>query len=135
MPVKLDKRDKLFSVLVREGAAQRCEACGATEALTCSHHVSRKYMALRWSPDNAVCHCFSCHRIFTDNPLKHADWIREHVGEEMYESLKERARPVTKLSKADKEDIYENLKNSWNFMQQQRREGAEGRLEFSSPYE
>lgn len=133
--MKIDKRDKVFSLLIRERACQRCEKCGTSERLTASHHISRRFLALRWEPDNACCHCWPCHTELTYKPHDHYAWIVKFIGEKKFTELRERSRGVCKLTSTHREAIHDNLKSSWAWMQQQRREGVEGRLEFDSPYE
>ncbi len=132
--MKLDARDVLFSKLVRERAGQRCEACGSTESLQCSHHVSRKYRLLRWHPLNAACHCARCHGLFTDFPVDHGEWIAGHLGAANLATLRAMKRPVGRLKKHDLADILANLKASWQQMQAERAAGVTGRIEFESPY-
>jgi len=57
MKIKIDKRDKIFSLLVRERAGHVCERCGVGRQakLECSHIFSRTHRATRWHPDNAQC--------------------------------------------------------------------------------
>lgn len=75
---------------------------------------------------------------FGENPPDFAVFIREylsnHYGLDAWYELRDRQAEIFKLTTPLKRDIYQNLKNSLSWMQAQRREGVEGRLEFSSPY-
>lgn len=137
MPVRRDPLDALFSDLVRERASWSCEACsayfgpGERQGLHCSHHISRRFNATRWSPLNAAAHCARCHRHFTDNPVEHARWIIAAIGELNYENLKMAAQRITPLKKHDREDIRKTLKAQLADMRRQRERGHAGRIEFS----
>jgi len=136
MPVKRDPLDALFSDLVRERANWSCEACqryfapGERQGLHCSHHISRRYNATRWSPLNAAAHCASCHHKFSDDPVLHAEWIIGHVGEQNYRNLQMAAQRITPLKKHDREDIRKTLKAQFVDMRRQRERGHAGRIEF-----
>lgn len=67
------------------------------EVLQCAHVVSRRYLATRWDPSNAVALCRRHHMQFTQDPLGWDDWVSERIGQEAYEKLKRRAREVTKV--------------------------------------
>ena len=136
MTVKRDPLDAAFSDLVRERANWCCEACGAyfgpgeRQGLHCSHHISRRYNATRWSPLNAAAHCARCHRKFTDNPVEHGMWIVGHIGEQNYRNLKLAAERLTPLKKHDREDIRITLKAQLADMRRQRLNGHTGRISF-----
>jgi hypothetical protein len=138
--MKRDKKDAIFSNLVRERANWTCECCGkyypegGRQGLHCSHTVSRRFQGLRYHPMNASAHCYSCHQRLGGHPLEFAAWIEAHIGKENAENLRVMSTAITKLSKADKEDIYQNMKASYETMLVQRADGGTGRLEFPSPY-
>ena len=97
MKVKRDKRDDVFSKLVRERAENSCEWCGKycgpkheNGRLDCSHIFSRRHMATRWHPDNAVAHCFSCHLKYGENPLAASRWLVDHFGRGYVDLLEEK---------------------------------------------
>ena len=136
MSVKRTVEDALFSDLVRERANWCCECCGAffgigeRQGLHCSHHISRRFNATRWCPNNAAAHCARCHRQFTDNPVEHGAWIIGHMGEQNYRNLKLASQRLTPLKKHDRADIRETLKGQWIDMRKQRESGHSGRCEF-----
>ena len=132
--------DDWFSRCVREAANWTCERCGtyysegARQGLHCSHLFGRRRLSVRYAPDNAVAHCFTCHQILGENPLRFASWIRQHLGEEKTDLLEERANTIIRLKAYHKKQILENLKASHADLLEQRRQGITGRLTFESPY-
>ena len=70
--------DKLFAESIR--ARGRCEAVYAAKVrcngvLQCCHIRSRRYMAVRWDPTNALCMCAAHHLYFTHHPLEWEQFI------------------------------------------------------------
>lgn len=143
MKIKTDPRDVLFSKLVRTRARWRCEHCGTQyqdgdRGLQCAHIVGRRNKAVRWHPLNAIALCYSCHMHFTANPLEFIEWLRTPAnparctfdefmhGRIDLPALRERARPIMKLSTADKKEILDNLKAAWKAMKPGK--------DFPSPY-
>lgn len=126
--------DKYFSLLIR-GRTECCERCGSTKMLQCSHHVSRKFLALRWCPLNACCHCRNCHAELTFSPHNHYEWIIDFIGKDAFDSLKSRGIKIQPYSQPERRDMLASLKSEWTWMQAQRNEGAEDRVNFISPYE
>ena len=86
------KADKLFSIAIRERDGWACRACGSAGMPQAAHIVSRRYAAVRWSMDNCVTLCKSCHMKFTMDPLGWDDWVNERFGEGRLVQLKLRAR-------------------------------------------
>lgn len=82
------KCDALFSKLVRL-RDRVCVRCGSAEFLQCSHHLSRRFLIIRFDFDNAVAHCRSCHTLFTRNPDEHTLWIINRIGMEKFMQLHE----------------------------------------------
>ena len=138
--MKRDKRDAIFSLLIRERSSWCCERCGEfvvegeRQRLHCSHIVSRKFRRLRWEPINAVSHCAKCHSYLTDRPHEFGLWVDEKLGKIIASRLTELSRPIGKYSKPMLEDIYQNLKASYKVMVDKRKDGETGRIEFESPY-
>lgn len=139
MKIRRDKRDALFSLLVRERAEWHCEAChryfpeGDRRGLECSHFFSRRKRSVRWSPDNAAAHCFSCHQNLGENPIVFKKWIADYLGEKRLANLESRAQTIIRLKKHDLADIHANLKASFEDMAGRRKKGEWGRLEFIDP--
>ena len=82
--------DRIFSLLVR--SVGKCERCGKTEGLQCSHFISRRYLGTRWVRLNAECLCLGCHKFLTERPLEARDRARTLLGEVVYGELEEQAR-------------------------------------------
>lgn len=114
MKIRIDKRDTVFSKLIRLRARFNCEKCGRYfpqgHGLQCSHFFSRRHQATRYDPDNACAHCFTCHQRLGENPMEFSAWIRSYLGDARYEMLQERHRRIVKRTKADSESLYQHLK-------------------------
>ncbi len=72
------KADTLFSKLVRR--AGRCEYCGRTDHLNCSHLIPKESLYTRWIIDAAVCLCANHHKFsrtwsFHRNPAAFFLWF------------------------------------------------------------
>lgn len=108
--------DALFSKIVRL-RDRRCTACGATDSLQCSHHISRRYLIIRYELSNATTHCVRCHLFFTHSPLEHRRWIEGHIGAERLRELEvealrgtqERHRPAYDLIYAHLLDVMREM--------------------------
>ena len=141
MKTRRDKRDALFSELVRERASWLCEKCGAKPAprmLHCSHFFGRCYRSTRWHPDNAAAHCFGCHQWFTDNPIEFSYWIRFHFGKRgghlgHVGRIQRLSRVVAAFKKHDLAEIEADLKVELQLMRGARAKGVVGRIEFAAP--
>lgn len=91
-PTKTQQRnmaDGLFSKLIR--SVGRCENCGGVEFLQCAHGFSRRYRATRWDEANAWALCRACHVYFTHRPIEWDEWMRERLGPELYEVIRQQA--------------------------------------------
>ena len=138
--LKNDKLDKVFSRIVRESHEWTCAKCGkryerGSQGLHCSHIFSRRCLSTRWLPSNAVAHCFYCHQWYGGNPVLGGEWAQDYLGAEKLESLKRRFHQTMKLSKADKEEIYENLKGTLRALEEERFENNRtGYIQVDSPY-
>lgn len=84
--------DQLFSLIIRSRG--RCERCGTTMNLQCSHVVSRRYLATRWAEDGAICACRGCHHWQHMRPLENEAWLVEQGHD--FEGIKQRALALTK---------------------------------------
>jgi hypothetical protein len=113
--IRIDKRDTVFSLLIRLRSRFNCDRCGRYfpkgHGLQCSHFFGRRHRATRWDPDNAAAHCFGCHQRLGENPMEFAAWIRGYLGDVRYEELTARHRKIVKRTKADLEALYIHLKN------------------------
>lgn len=115
MKVRIDKKDTVFSKLIRLRARFNCEKCGRYfpqgHGLQCSHFFSRRHQSTRYDPDNAAAHCFACHQRLGANPIEFTAWIKGYLGDVRYEALQLRHRQIVKRTKADAEALYQHLKN------------------------
>lgn len=76
------KADKLWSIAVRSRVAH-CEGCNRFDHLQAHHIISRRFGALRWSLDNGLCLCPTCHKLSPShsahgNPF----WVLRLCGEQ-----------------------------------------------------
>jgi hypothetical protein len=114
MRIKIDKRDTIFSKIIRLRARFNCEKCGRYfpkgHGLQCSHLVSRRHKATRWDFDAAVAHCFTCHQYLGGNPVVFASWIRKHLGDARYDMLLEKHQRIVKRTKVELEELYQHLR-------------------------
>ena len=69
------------------GRCQVCRKIMPHKELEASHHVGRRKRSVRWDADNLSCKCHACHRQMDLNPLEHAEWVKEWLGEERYAAL------------------------------------------------
>lgn len=139
MNIKRDKRDDVFSKLVRERAGNTCEWCGKycgakheNGRLDCSHIFSRRHTAIRWHPDNAVAHCFTCHQTYGENPVAANRWLMEHFGQGYMDLLEEKKNTIKKYTKGDREDLHKHLVSEYKNMMSHRDSGDVRRIEFES---
>lgn len=82
--------DELFSRVIRSRGA--CEVFGCTNLeLQCAHGFSRGYRAVRWDERNAFCLCKAHHWYFTPRPLQWEDWMRDRMGDALYDEMRQAA--------------------------------------------
>ena len=115
MKIKRDKRDAIFSLLVRERACWRCERCGkqferGAQNLHCSHLFGRRHRTTRWHPSAAVSHCAACHFYLTEHPIGFAEWVKNYLGEKRMNQMRLLSQAAAKFSKKDLESIYRFMK-------------------------
>jgi hypothetical protein len=89
---------------------------------------------LRYHPQNASAHCYACHQRLGENPLEFAAWINAKLGKENAENLRVMASRISKFSKPELEDIYQNMKAELVRMESIRADGYTYSIEFESPY-
>lgn len=105
---RMKKRcDALFAAIVR--APGECIRCGSRENLQCAHIRSRRYNATRWSFDNAVCLCATCHYFFTVNPLRWEEWVVERFGARRWNALRKKALAGKALRPVEYRELQANL--------------------------
>jgi hypothetical protein len=69
--------DRLFSEYIRTRDDWQCRNCGSPKHPQCAHVVSRRYRAIRWSSENAVCLCKRCHMKYTNDPIGWEKWVED----------------------------------------------------------
>jgi len=86
--------DRLFGKLIRSrGICQAFSFDGiaCSMSLQCAHLVPRRYLSVRWDPDNAASLCGAHHVYLTHFPLAHERFCQQLLGAEHFEALKFRA--------------------------------------------
>lgn len=83
--------DRLVGAAVRSRGI--CEMAGAGGVqcgghLQWCHIISRGYHAVRWDERNAFCGCQAHHVYFTHRPLEFERFVREKIGDEMFDELR-----------------------------------------------
>lgn len=106
-----NKADKLFSLYIRD-RDRRCRRCGKSGDLQCAHGFSRSYHKTRWDERNAWAMCRGCHTFFTHRPIQWEDWMREDMGEELYEEVRRQAKSIGQ--KVDLEQVVMELEEMVN---------------------
>ena len=92
------------------GRCQVCRKIMPHTELEASHHVGRRKRSVRWDADNISCKCHSCHRQMDLNPLEHAEWVKEWLGEERYDALKSKSNQLQKLTGKGKWELLAELR-------------------------
>lgn len=84
----IERADIEFSKWLRNKIG-KCEKCGTTEGLTCSHYIGRAEYATRYLELNCDCLCFSCHKFFEDRKqFEYRDWKIAKHGQEEHDKLR-----------------------------------------------
>ena len=121
MNIRLDKKDKVFSLIVRLRARFNCEYSGLYypkgHGLQCAHVFSRRHQSTRYDFDNAIALNFASHQYFGENPTIFTAWIKKHLGDYRYEALERRHRKIVKRTKVDAEALYQHLKHEYKLLQ------------------
>ncbi len=132
--MKRDALDAVFSELVRERANWICEKCDLNlqeyhRGLHCSHNYGRRNRSVRWWPLNALALCHNCHSWFGDYPYDAMQWLAAKLGPLM-EILRERAHTPRKYTQAEHKDMLVHYRQQLKLLQEARRMGKTGRLDF-----
>lgn len=136
--IKRDRIDSVFSELVRERANWSCENCGRyfsegnRYGIHCSHLAGRRRSSLRHHPLGAVAHCRGCHQKLGEDPIGFCEWIKNHFSEDDYQRFLERKNRIVKLTKRDKDELYQWLKDQLKIMKGLRAKGHTGYLQFNA---
>ena len=100
------KCDAIFSKIIR--LRGKCEKCGSTSNLQTAHVIGRANKQVRFDPENCLCLCTKCHIFWAHRePIEFAEWVKEYLGEALYNALRFRA---LRTDKFDFESKYLELK-------------------------
>lgn len=112
---KLDEKSlSLWSKIVR--LKGMCEICGAIKTdtnklvLQGHHVVSRRYSAGRWTLENSLCICQSCHFWEKVDPEKFRDMVLFSIGKNKFNELKKKYMHTCKVSEGELSLIHIALK-------------------------
>jgi 5-methylcytosine-specific restriction endonuclease McrA len=95
-----NKLDKLCSEIVRKRG--KCQRCGKKNNLQTAHIFGRTYSNTRWDLDNLLCLCPDCHINFAHKqPILFAEFVKDFLGIDKYELLKEKHNQITKYTMDD----------------------------------
>lgn len=135
--VRLKPSDTWFSKCVREASDWTCQRCGSKHergsmGLHTSHIFSRRHRTIRWCKSNAQSLCFSCHSWYGGNPADSGPWIESFLGEGAMAILREKRDMRIKISKNEEKEIARHYRNEFRRMEEERANGATGRIEFES---
>lgn len=110
--------DRLFSIFVRRKDSQagiaRCVTCGKLDHyknMDAGHYISRRFMAVRYHPDNVHVQCRTCNRELGGNLEKYKAFMINKYGEAKTERLRILAQRGGKLSMTDLQAIQEKYRN------------------------
>lgn len=121
MKIRIDKKDQLFSKIIRLRDRFNCRRCGRYfpfgHGLQAAHIFSRRHQSTRYDPDNASALCFSCHQYFGEHPTIFTAWIKKELGDVCYEALEARHAKVVKRTKSEAEELYQHLKEQYRALQ------------------
>ena len=138
--MKRDKYDTVISDLIRERAHWTCEKCGLISpegqargkdrSMQASHFNKRGTGNIpRYDTDAISCHCASCHSYLEDRPAEHTAWFTKRYGERLLEIITEKHNRLCKMSKEDKESMYNHYKSELAYVRARREDGQQGYIE------
>lgn len=93
---KKGKATKLHAAIIRD--IGMCERCGGDNFIQCAHIISRRFVATRTDLRNAFCLCAACHRYFTDHPVDFGRFVKERIGDKLYDKLNKMAHAGQKAN-------------------------------------
>ena len=121
--VKRDKIDKVFSELIRRKSKGVCavskvmpDICKSPinkwkYGMDCSHTgFGRRNQSTRFSFLNCDAVCKGCHRKLGESSIFASSFKYKQLGARKFNELTDESNKVCKRSKADKEDLYKDLK-------------------------
>ena len=81
----------------------RCYTCGRLKSIKRiqnGHFVSRTYLATRWDENNCRPQCVGCNMYGGGKTLDFEENLRDEVGDEIVDELKQRRHKIVKLDDA-----------------------------------
>jgi len=86
--------------------------------LQACHIYGRRMKVLRWSLDNLITGCPSCHRRWTENPLEFHDFLEMYLGEGHMAILREKSQGHLKTTKALRKEISAHYRAEFRKMEE-----------------
>ncbi len=121
--IRRDKLDRAFSELIRRKSQGICavsrlmpDVCKSPVnswkyGMECSHTgFGRRKQSVRYSFLNCDAVCRGCHRKLGENPIMAYEFKSKQLGKKKFRKLVKESNKLCKRSKADKEDLYQDLK-------------------------
>lgn len=102
--------DRLFSLHIRNRGTCESGRPNHNGNLQCAHGFSRRYLTVRWNPNNAWAFCGGCHVFYTHHPIEWDDWLCDRWGLAMYGAMKGMALQTE--MKVDMEAVYAELRGA-----------------------
>jgi len=128
------KADKACSRWIREAHDWTCAACRkqyepGSQGLHWSHFFSRRHQSIRYSPDNAAAHCFSCHQKLGGDPVLFARWIEGWLGSGGLALLEERKAQTHRWTETELRALLEHIDEDRARIARMRDEGVRGYID------
>lgn len=96
-------------IIKRDGV---CRMCSNTKMLHAAHIFSRRSMSTRWDLDNGLALCYYHHIRFSHSePIKFYDFVKQYMGEEKLEQLRQRNAKLRKWTPQEMEELLMKLKS------------------------
>lgn len=102
--------DRLFSLHIRNRGTCESGRPNHNGNLQCAHGFSRRYLSVRWNPNNAWAFCGGCHVFYTHHPIEWDDWLCDRWGLALYGVMKGMALQTE--MKVDMEAVYAELRGA-----------------------
>ncbi len=102
--------DRLFSLHIRNRGTCESGRPNHNGSLQCAHGFSRRYLTVRWNPNNAWAFCGGCHVFYTHHPIEWDDWLCDRWGLALYGVMKGMALQTE--VKVDMEAVYAELRGA-----------------------
>lgn len=98
LPALKKKKDKEFSLKVRERDKFVCQRCGKKgKFVHCAHIFSRNSLSVRYEMKNGITLCYYCHIIWAHrNPAEFTLWAMKKIGIETFNWLEKLSRKIIK---------------------------------------